>query len=178
MTCKCHGKSTVEIKCPYSLKDQIIDLSSAKKCPFLCVENDKIQLNRSHKYYTQIISQIALTKTSQSYFVVWTKSSIFVEEIKFDIGHWSRVETKLEIFYKTYVCPAILLIRPVLFCGKCDKYILQEQEILPKEEKEQSRIKCDDCCCYFQRSSAQNSYVSESSAWICSACLQSIGSFV
>ena len=50
--------------------------------------------------------------------------------------------------------------------------IFWNQEILPNEEKEQSKIKCDYCGCYFHRSFAQNSCVSESSAWICSACLQ------
>ena len=178
MTCKCHGKSTVEIKCPYSLKDEVINLSNSKNCSFLCVENGKIQLKRSHKYYTQIISQMALTKTAQSYFVVWTNNSVFVEEIKFDERHWSRVETNLDVFYKTFVCLAILLIRPILFCGKCDKFILQENEILQNEQKDQSKIQCNDCCCYFHKACEQNNFGSESLSWVCSLCLQSIGSFV
>ena len=46
--CACHGKSLIEIKCPYSFKNVIIK-ESVPKCNFLKIENDII--NKAHKYY-------------------------------------------------------------------------------------------------------------------------------
>ena len=80
-----------------------------------------------------------------------TSKSLLVEIIKFDINHWSRVETNLELFYKCYVCPAILFITPITFCAKCDKPVFQEKELLPKEQNTLSKVQCADCCCWYHK---------------------------
>ena len=128
-----------------------INSSTAKKCPFLKVTKDEIKLNRSHKYYTQVVSQMALTEADECFFVVWTSKLLLVEIIKFDLNHWSRVETNLELFYKCYVCPAILFITPITFCAKCDKPVFQEKELLPKEQNTLSKVQCADCCCWYHK---------------------------
>ena len=48
-------------------------------------------MNKKHRYYTQINSQIVLAKSDQGYFVVWTTKDIFVEKIDRDLIHWSKV---------------------------------------------------------------------------------------
>ena len=75
MTCACHGKFAVEIKCPQSIKDDTVESEgSAKICEFLTwdKENQTVKLKPKHKYRTQINSQMALLGVKQGYFVVWT----------------------------------------------------------------------------------------------------------
>ena len=94
MYCKCHQKSVIEIKCPYNIKDESIQAGVAK-CNSLTVIDNKIKLKKSHKYYTQIISQIMLSDSLQGFFVVWTKKDIFIETIVIDKVHWNKVYTNL-----------------------------------------------------------------------------------
>ena len=53
----------------------------------------------------------------------------FMEKIIFDRNHWEKVLINLDIFYKTFVCPALLNFRPTTFCAKCDKALMEETEI-------------------------------------------------
>ena len=64
-----------------------IDSSTAKNVHFLKVSKDEIKLNRSHNYYTQVVSQMALTDADECFFVVWTSKPLLVEKIKFDLNH-------------------------------------------------------------------------------------------
>ena len=69
-SCKCHGFCVVEIKCPFNIRDKLIT-ENVSECSFLELnEMGNIQLKRSYKYYTQVISQIALAKAQLYYFVV------------------------------------------------------------------------------------------------------------
>ena len=84
VTCKCHGLAVLEVKCPYSLHDMEISEISIQKCAFLKLDEKRtVALNRSHKCYTQLVSQIALTGANHCFFVVWTQKDLFVEKIKF-----------------------------------------------------------------------------------------------
>ena len=72
-------------------------------------------MNKKHKYYTQINSQMVLAKSDQGYFVVWAPKDIFVEKIDRDLIHWSKVSINLEVFFKSYVVKALLGIQPLNF---------------------------------------------------------------
>ena len=81
VNCKCHGLAALEVKCPYSLRDIEINELSAQNCPFLVLDEKKaVSLKRTHKYYTQVVSQMALTGASQCYFVVWTQKDLVIEK--------------------------------------------------------------------------------------------------
>ena len=68
-SCKCHGFCIVEIKFPFNIRDKLIT-ENVSECSFLELnEMGNIQLKKSHKYYTQVISKIALTKVQLCYFV-------------------------------------------------------------------------------------------------------------
>jgi len=147
--CKCHGISTIEIKCPYSMRDKKIK-DCVKECSFLFLnKNGEIIIKKSHKYYTQVISQMALTKTNQAYFVVWTLVDHVVISVEFDKVHWEKVSVNLAVFFKTFVCPALLGLKPLTFCGKCDQVLLEEAEIDSSEEKELNSILCDICSIWY-----------------------------
>ena len=176
MYCKCHGKSTIEIKCPYKIKNQKIKEGS-QVCDFLKLVDGNVNINTQHKYYTQIISQMAITNTKQAFFVVWTTEDIFIQIIPFDKKHWQMVSVNLEVFFKTYMCPALLGIKPITYCGSCDNVLLEESEIQPNEESELSSIQCDVCGCWFHVK-CENVVTTEidlNSEWMCAKCLLAIG---
>ena len=52
-SCKCHEGYVIEIKCLFKFRDQFIK-ERINDCDF------RIQLKKSHKYYTQVISQMAV----------------------------------------------------------------------------------------------------------------------
>ena len=60
------------------------------------------------KYYTQIITQMALTGSTRGYFVVWTQNDFLVELIDFDKEHQEKLYTNLEGFFKQYMVKALL----------------------------------------------------------------------
>ena len=43
------------------------------------MDNGEVTINKGHKYYTQVISQIQLSKSNQGYFIVWTTKDSFIE---------------------------------------------------------------------------------------------------
>ena len=80
-----------------------------KDFDFLTLNTDSnISMNKKHKYYTQINSQMVLAKSDQGYFDLWTIKDIFVEKVDRDFTHWSKVSINLEVFFKSYVVKALL----------------------------------------------------------------------
>ena len=76
ITCNCCGKGLLEIKCPYSAKD---DTSvNSKTCNYL---TDTGYLNRKHRYYTQIQGQLLVTGQFFCDVFIWTPSSYKLERI-------------------------------------------------------------------------------------------------
>ena len=80
MTCACHGKFAVEVKCPFSLKDDTVTNNKliSTKCDSLLwdADQERVTLKLKHKYRTQINSQMALLGVKQGYFIVWTRKSV------------------------------------------------------------------------------------------------------
>ena len=117
---------------------------------------------------------MGITNTKQAVCIVWIPQDLFVEYIPFNKDHWEKVKTNLEVFFKIYVCPALLRLKPLTFCAKCDKVLLEENEIDVSEQNDLSSIQCDICCAWFHykceniKSSEINDFNIE---WICSNCL-------
>ena len=57
--CQCCSKFVVECKCPFTIRYQRV-VDAWQQTDFLTMENGKITLKKSHKYYTQIQGQMAL----------------------------------------------------------------------------------------------------------------------
>ena len=63
----------------------------------------------------------------------------------FDRNHWEKVLINLDIFYKTFVCPALLDFCPITFYAKCYKVSLEETEIATYEQSDLNSMPCDMC---------------------------------
>lgn len=71
LSCKCHGKSCLEIKCPFKYKDGLEGWSSDKNFP---ISPDGL-INKKHAYYYQMQLQMLVTATKNCYFFIWSKPS-------------------------------------------------------------------------------------------------------
>ena len=107
-SCKCHGFWVVEIKCPFNIREKLITRNVSEYSFLELSEIGNIQLERSHKYNTQVISQVAFAKAQLCYFVVWTSKDLIVELIEPNDPHYQNVERSLSIFFRSYICPILL----------------------------------------------------------------------
>ena len=88
---------------------------------------------KGHKYYTQVISQILLSKSSQGYFLVWITKDSYFEIVRKNEAFWEKVSINLEILFKRFVTARLLAINPLKFYGTCQKVLLEKLEITSKE---------------------------------------------
>ena len=146
--CKCHGKTLIEIKCPFNIRNKTIQ-EGVHECLFIVEKDGALTLSRTDRYYTQIISQMGVTSIHTCYFIVWTLKEIFVQIVKFDKQLWNKVNTNLKLFHKSFVCPVLLEFKPITFCGNCDTVLLEESKIEEEGEGELNSIQCDACAAWF-----------------------------
>ena len=138
MHCKCHGKTLIEIKCPFNIRNKTIQ--GVHECFFIVEKDWVLALLWRCRYYTQIISQMGLTGKHSCYFIVWTLKDIFVQIVKLDEQLQSKVNTNLKLYYKPFVCPVLLEFKPITYCGNCDTVLLEESKIQEVEEGELNSI--------------------------------------
>ena len=127
-------------------------------------------LKKSHKYYTQIISQIMLSDSLQGFFVIWINKDIFIETIEMDKVHWNKVYTNLEVFFQQYVAKVLLAIKPLAFCAPCEKVLLEENKITKDEAREKS-VCCDQCKSWYHYKCQSTTHIDEEINWFYHNCL-------
>ena len=90
-----------------------------------------------------------------------------------------RLKQNLELFFKIYICPALLHLKPLTFCANCDKGLLEENEIDVSEHNDLSSIKCNICCAWFHYKceNIKSSEINHNNIeWIYSNCLATTAS--
>ena len=98
----------VEVKCPYTHRNQTLDESLKHKTFCLKqVDNGKYELKRDHVYWHQVQGQIYLTQRNFCYFIVWTTTWCVVIEIPKDPA-WGVNLRKITEFYFTQIFPKIV----------------------------------------------------------------------
>lgn len=171
--CRCCGLATVEVKCPYSVrKENILEKDVYKRVEFLEDHNGKPRLKRAHKYYTQVQAQMWVCGVHHSFFIAWTEGhKPFYEKIDFDPAFCDNLVVNLTVFYKSYVLPCLLGYRSLRQCLKCEKVILEEQEI--NQPAQDNSICCDKCGTWWHLQCAGlTTQCAESlDSWLCFGCL-------
>jgi hypothetical protein len=98
----------VEIKCPYSARNQIITNVTV---PYMqaVVEGDRtvLKLDMSHDYYYQIQGQLLASERSQCDFVVFTQKDFCVTRIDKNQTFIDQMVEKLTVFFNEYFKPAL-----------------------------------------------------------------------
>ena len=99
MYCKCYGKSILEVKWLYNICNSFIK-EDIDKCSFLSTDNGGVTINKGHKYYTQVISQIQHSKSNQAYFIVWTTKDSFIKIVGKNEAFWEKLSINLNFLKK------------------------------------------------------------------------------
>lgn len=101
-TCKCHGSTIIEVKCPFSSRDEDPKHVCLKKgCVFN--ENGEIVVTENCEYYHQMQGQMGIYGINQSNLVLYTKKGICVARADFDHDFFQRMLNKLDTFFKLHV---------------------------------------------------------------------------
>ena len=85
VSCDCCGKFCLEIKCPYSKRDQTFNSCVNDPKFFLRKVEDGVNLlKRDHAHYYQVQTQLGVLQMETCFFVEWTECDMHVERITFD----------------------------------------------------------------------------------------------
>lgn len=73
------------------------------------VENDKLQINKTHKYNYQIQHQMYVTSKTWTDFVVKSSTGgpLYIERVFFNKEFWGKVFPKLELFFNNFMLPEL-----------------------------------------------------------------------
>ena len=99
MSCSCCGKTCIETKCPYSIN---YTETNKNNLEYLYKDGDAVKLKQNHKYFTQYLIQMGVTKIKNTYFVVWTTHEMVIDIITFDKELRESMKSNFEMFYKDF----------------------------------------------------------------------------
>ena len=171
--CKCCGLSIIEAKCPYTVRNQNIhDKDTFDLVDFLEDFNGKPRLKRSHKYYTQMQAQMWVCGVSHGFFIVWTQGGPpLYERVELDLDFCLNVVNNITLFYKSFVLPCLLGYRDIFECPKCNKVILEEDEI--SVSATENSVCCDSCSTWWHLPCADLTMNAANAldSWVCQSCL-------
>ena len=110
--CDCCDKHVLEIKCPYSHREDSIEDAVANDRQFCLIkQGDSFQ---NHAYYYQVQTQIFVCDVPYCDFCLLTfdssnkKPSLYIEHIERNESFWDTCVVKSERFFNTCLLPEIL----------------------------------------------------------------------
>lgn len=98
----------VEVKHPYSLRNQKIDDCLSKPNFYLERRDRRLRLKKDRNYMYQIQGNLAISGRKKCYFIVWTTEETLIEEIEFDPEMWKTMLPLIEEFYSQEMVLEIL----------------------------------------------------------------------
>ena len=105
ISCDCCDNGLLEIKCPFSSAGMH---PKDAKLKYLTVCDDKIILNRNHKYYTQVQMQMAVTKRQWCDFFVYSTAGHILERVYFDVEFWEKCADAFSFCFSNAIVPNII----------------------------------------------------------------------
>lgn len=99
--------SVLEVKCPYTARNDTIADASKSKTFCLHYVNGVCSLKKDHVYWDQIQGQMFLTKRKLCHFVVWTTKETAILKIARDEMWKSKLDV-MEDFYFHHIFPKIV----------------------------------------------------------------------
>lgn len=106
-TCQCHGRGTVEIKCPFKYAN-VHPMSVADKT-FYLDSSDSYNLKKSHEYYSQIQGQMHIANAEFCDSVCWTPQGLHIQSVRRDSSFWDCSQPLLQDFFRKHVLPEMML---------------------------------------------------------------------
>lgn len=99
----------VEVKCPYTVRDQGINAyAKMQLAPLFAEENGNFGIKEDHQYYYQMQMQLFVLNVDLAHFVVWTKNEITIIVVIKNISFWEIEYPKTKIFFERVILPEIM----------------------------------------------------------------------
>ncbi|XP_051814464.1 uncharacterized protein LOC127537003 [Acanthochromis polyacanthus] len=107
--CSCCGKGSLEIKCPILYRNESIQQACKEDRQFcLSLTDGIVALKHGHPYYSQIQTQIHVTKSEYCDLVVWTLKDFVVVGLFPDHTHWRNILVKAQNFFQKVCLPELV----------------------------------------------------------------------
>ena len=114
---------------------------------------------------------MCLMGASQGVFVVWTKKMFFSEIVC--LVYLTKFLLTLRFFFRSYVSQ--IMTRPLTYCRKCGKVLLEQREIDTKQQATLNSILCGAWFHYKCEEIKTNDIpANDEIDWICTKCLLSL----
>ena len=84
ITCSCHEKSTIEVKCPYRCHNKSVEEAVNDKDFCLAMEDGEYYLDKNHTYFYQVQCQLNVCEIDLCHFIVWSPNEFICIEITRD----------------------------------------------------------------------------------------------
>ena len=107
VSCHCCGLGTLEIKCPYCVKNQSPE-NFVEMLTYVETEGDDAHLKETDAYFYQVQAQLNICEVEYGDFVVWTEKGIYVERIFIQKEFFIQAVQKIENLYKYSILPELL----------------------------------------------------------------------
>ena len=122
VSCECCGKGLIEIKCPFSYKDQHPCEITDPKFYMKCDEAGELRLSHDHDYYFQVQGQLAVCNMEYCDFICWTPLGFHTDRIVFDPSFFfDCIKPALDKFFIEVMLPELLTgVRQSKRCKKME----------------------------------------------------------
>nr|XP_042907227.1 uncharacterized protein LOC122271127 [Parasteatoda tepidariorum] len=104
MMCDCHPPAIIEIKCPYSIRNEMTQ--DAKSKSFFLDKEGCLKLKLP--YYNQVQGQMAIWDVELCYFIKYTTIDLNIQKLCYNEAYWQMPMPTLLQFYKNFVISEIL----------------------------------------------------------------------
>ena len=101
ITCSCCEPAILEVKCPYSIRDNCV-ATHGHNLQYL---TETLELKKNHTYYYQLQTYLGIYGYSKGYFCVWTPRDVLILEIAFNKDFWCSLKKDLCTYYKDNYLP-------------------------------------------------------------------------
>ena len=93
------------------------------------------------------------------------------ERVELDMEFCLNVVNNITLFYKSFVLPCLLGYRDIFDCPKCNKVILETDEI--SDSAKENSISCDTCVTWWHLQCADLTISTADAldSWVCQSCL-------
>lgn len=106
VSCSTCGKFLIEIKCMSKHRNSHARIA-ALKCGIIYKDsNDMFVMNKNHRYYYQILGQMAITGVHKCVLVVYTHKGIYTLDLQMD-EKWVEIRDQLTTFYRNSFYPIL-----------------------------------------------------------------------
>ena len=106
--CSCHPPGCLEIKCPFKYRDTEPTSEQALLDKDYCLD-DKGHLKTGHAYYSQVQTQMAVTKTGLCAFLVWTPKGCTITHVSRDELFIGKLMDEVKEFVVNHLIPELLI---------------------------------------------------------------------